>query len=140
MEAKRVKSRKTDTTLTDCEVVIMKVIWAKDYDIALTEILNDVNERYHKDWKPQTVSTFLTRLVKKEYLQMYRSGRTFLYHPLIGELDYGRIQIEKCADLWKNNDAYLFLSALHKQRKIRPEEAARIRELLDSPDVVEFEE
>lgn len=120
--------------LTECEVVIMKCIWAKDYDLALPEILADVNIKYNKSWKPQTVSTFLNRLVKKDFLNMYRQGRTFLYHPLVEELTYGEEQIEKCADLWSKNDADLFLSALNKQRKLRKDEVQRIRELLDNEE------
>lgn len=120
--------------LTECEVVVMKCIWETDHDMALPEIMNMVNNRYHKEWKPQTVSTFLTRLVKKDFLNMYRQGRSFLYHPLVGEQVYGEGQITKCADLWCNNDADLYLSALNKQRKLKKEEIDRIRALIDQLD------
>ena len=120
--------------LTECEVVVMKCIWETDHDMALPEIMNMVNSRYHKEWKPQTVSTFLTRLVKKDFLNMYRQGRSFLYHPLVEERAYGEGQITKCADLWCNNDADLYLSALNKQRKLKKEEIDRIRALIDQLD------
>ncbi len=120
--------------LTECEVVVMKCIWETDHDMALPEIMSKVNTRYHKEWKPQTVSTFLTRLVKKDFLNMYRQGRSFLYHPLVEEQEYGKGQITKCADLWYNNDADLFLSALNKQRKLKKEEIERIRALIDELD------
>ena len=120
--------------LTECEVVVMKCIWETDHDMALPEIMSMVNSRYHKEWKPQTVSTFLTRLVKKDFLNMYRQGRSFLYHPLVEERAYGEGQITKCADLWCNNDADLFLSALNKQRKLKKEEIDRIRALIDQLD------
>lgn len=120
--------------LTECEVVIMKVIWSKGHDVSLSEILEAVNSRYNKNWKPQTVSTFLTRLVKKEFLTMYRQGRAFLYRPMVSELAYGEEQIEKCADLWSNNSADLFISALNKQRKLRKDEVQRIRAILDSEE------
>ena len=119
---------------SECEVVVMKCIWETDHDMALPEIMNMVNNRYHKEWKPQTVSTFLTRLVKKDFLNMYRQGRSFLYHPLVEEQVYGEGQITKCADLWCNNDADLYLSALNKQRKLKKEEIDRIRALIDQLD------
>ena len=120
--------------LTECEVSVMKCIWEADHDMALPEILNMVNTRNHKIWKPQTVSTFLTRLVKKDFLSMYRQGRSFFYHPLIEELDYGEGQINKCAELWCNNDADLFLSAMSMQRRLRKDEIQRIRALIDELD------
>lgn len=47
------------------------------------EIMQRVNDKYHKQWKPQTVSTFLAHLVQKGYLRHYRQGRTFLYQILV---------------------------------------------------------
>ena len=49
--------------LTKCESQVMMIIWSTDYDMALPEIMDLVNHRYQKSWKPQTVSTFLTRCV-----------------------------------------------------------------------------
>ena len=120
--------------LTECAVLVMNCIWETDHDMALPEIMGKIRDRFQKDWKPQTVSTFLTRLVKKDFLNMYRQGRSFLYHPLVEEQEYGKGQIAKCADLWYNNDADLFLSALNKQRKLKKEEIERIRALIDELD------
>ena len=120
--------------LTDCEVVVMKCIWDADHDMALPEILDKVNGKHGKNWKPQTVSTFLTRLVKKDFLDMYRQGRAFLYQPLVKELDYGEGEIQKCAELWSNNSPEIFLSALNKSRKLKPDEVERIQTLIDELD------
>lgn len=50
-----------------------------------------VNERYNHAWKPQTVSTFLHRALKKGYLEGYRKGRQVLYVPSV---EYG-IELKK---------------------------------------------
>ena len=71
--------------LTECELQVMKVIWRNEGEMNLQEILKEVTLKYGKDWRPQTVSTFLARLVKKGYLNVYRSGRTFLYTPIVEE-------------------------------------------------------
>lgn len=121
-----------EKSITECEVMVMKCIWFRESACTASGILVDLEERYQKRWKPQTISTFLRRLVDKGYLSMERSGRTFLYTPLVSELDYGSEQIEKCAEFWSANDADLFLAARNRQRPITTEEAARIRALLDS--------
>ncbi len=69
--------------LTECEQQVMKVIWDSGAELSLMEIVRSVNDKYHKDWKPQTVSTFLARLVRKGYLRYYRQGRLFFYQVLI---------------------------------------------------------
>ena len=55
----------------------MKTVWDAERDLDLTDITQRVNEAYNKKWRPQTVSTFLARLVKKGYLRHYRQGRVF---------------------------------------------------------------
>lgn len=120
-----------ERSMTECEVMVMKCIWFKERACTASEILVDLEERYKKCWKPQTISTFLRRLVDKGYLSMKRSGRTFFYTPLVSELAYGKEQIKKCAELWSGNEADLYLAALQAQRPIREEEAARIRKLLE---------
>ena len=55
--------------LTDCEQLVMKTVWDAAEELSLMEIMQRVNDKYHKKWKPQTLSTFLEMLVKKGYLR-----------------------------------------------------------------------
>lgn len=121
-------------TVTDCELLVMKVIWESKEKLALPGIVERVNKKYSREWKPQTVSTFLARLVRKEFLQMTRSGRLFLYTPLVAQEDYRGEVIEECVDFWSNSDAGSFLCALHEKRKLRPDEVETIKGLLDDLD------
>ena len=61
--------------ISACEKLVMKVIWDSTEELALQEVMDGVNHENGKNWKPQTVSTFLSRLVKKGFLNMYRKGR-----------------------------------------------------------------
>lgn len=94
--------------LTKCESQVMMVIWKTDHDMALPEIMDLVNRRYKKTWKPQTVSTFLTRLVKKNALNMYRQGRSFLYHPTISREETFKDLLSELIDIWCDKN-YLVL-------------------------------
>ena len=55
--------------ISACEKLVMKVIWDSTEELALQEVMDGVNHENGKNWKPQTVSTFLSRLVKKGFLQ-----------------------------------------------------------------------
>lgn len=126
--------RKDKTTLTDCEQLVMKVIWNSSEELTLPDIVKAVNETYQKEWKPQTVSTFLARLVKKNFLQSYRSGRTFFYQSLVSEKAYGNRMIENCVEFWGNNNAGDLLCALNEERKLRADEVDKIKELINELD------
>ena len=101
--------------LTNCEEIVMKTVWDADRELDLAGITQRVNETYHKDWKPQTVSTFLARLVRKGYLRNYRQGRVFYYQILVLQKDYLGEMAERFAEFWKQENVNVFLAALEKQ-------------------------
>ena len=90
--------------ISTCEKFVMKVIWDSTEDLALQDIMGKVNEENEKSWKPQTVSTFLSRLVKKGFLSMYRKGRYCYYVPLIEQEEYCESQIQRMATLFFGGD------------------------------------
>lgn len=120
--------------LTYCEQIVMKAIWDAEDELSLMDILERVNNKYHKDWKSQTVSTFLARLVNKGYLKSYRSGRVFFYQILISLEEYkGQLTCEYI-DFWNNGNADEFLSALMKERQLRQDEIERIRKFVEKQE------
>ncbi len=117
--------------LTDCEVLVMKVIWHSEEALSIQEITGAVNATYDKDWKVQTVSTFLSKMVKKGYLDMQRKGRYFFYYPLVTEEEYGGREIKKCVELWSDGKIDGLLAAFTRTHKLTEEERKRIGEMLD---------
>lgn len=101
--------------LTNCEEIVMKTVWDAERELDLSDITQIVNEVYHKEWKPQTVSTFLARLVRKGYLKHYRQGRVFYYQILVPQKDYLGKMAERFAAFWKQENVDIFLEALEKQ-------------------------
>lgn len=116
--------------LTDCEQQVIMCIWDTENDMSLLQIVDMVNARFGKNWKPQTVSTFLSRLVKKDCLSMYRVGRQFFYHPAVEKKEFGVDAVTDCVRSWCGNDASVFLTMLKEGRGISPEEAAALKEFV----------
>ena len=98
--------------LTTAESMVMKTIWDHPHEMALQEIMKLTNETYGKDWKPQTVSTYIAKLVKKGFLRMNQSGRNATYEIIIPELSYQQEQSRKFVKFWNpcQNVAYKLLS------------------------------
>lgn len=122
--------------MTPSEELVMKVIWEADAELGLMEIRQRVNDKYHKHWKPQTVSTFLARLTRKRYLRCYRSGRVFYYQILVEFEDFQPYHAQKYLEFWHNGDAANMLASIMRQRQLTADEIAGIQELLaDSKSV-----
>lgn len=68
--------------LTESEKITMKCVWDIGDGARLSRIMTLANDKYGKEWKPQTVSTFLGKLVRKGFVEQYRDGRYFYYRIL----------------------------------------------------------
>ena len=86
--------------LPDSEEVVMSIIWGSDDAPDLAAVREKAAGRYGKDWKPQTISTLLCRLVRKGFLSSYRKGRYTYYVPLIRREDYCESMVQRMSDLF----------------------------------------
>lgn len=116
--------------LTSCEELVMKIVWDAAEELSLMDVVYRVNEIHHKAWKPQTVSTFLARLVSKQYLRHYRQGRVFYYQVLIPLEEYTARLTNDFVEIWGHGNADEFLKDLMRIRPLRAEEIEKIKILL----------
>lgn len=123
-----------DHTLSESELYIMKVIWRSEEALSLSEIVEHVQKDYQKNWKPQTVSVFLGRIVKKALLTSKRQGRQFFYYPMITEEEYRKKEAAKCVDMLSDGRADVFFAALSQARNLTREEQDKIRGILNELD------
>lgn len=123
-----------DYTLSDSELFVMKIIWRSEESLSLQEIAERVNRVYGKNWKPQTVSVFLGRIVKKNLLVSKRQGRQFYYYPTISEEEYRKKETVKCVDILGDGKADIFFAALSQARNLTKEEKEKIRGILNEMD------
>lgn len=68
-------------TLTEAEEEIMIKIWETGFPVTSSMLLSAFHET--KRWKSQTINTFLTRLVDKNYLSVEKRGVTNHYTALV---------------------------------------------------------
>lgn len=103
--------------ISRCEEEIMIVIWSCEDAPDLQQVLNKVNEKFKHKWKPQTVSTFLSRLKTKGYLTAQRVGRYSYYYPEITLEQYREERIKETIELYYNGNAILLLEQIEDIRK-----------------------
>ena len=71
--------------ISEAEHQVMKVIW-NDNPITAMEIIKKLTKI--TDWKPNTIKTFINRLLKKGAVGYEKSGKEYNYYPLIEEADF----------------------------------------------------
>lgn len=107
--------------LTECEQLVMKTVWDAAEELGLMDITQRVNDKYHKDWKPQTVSTFLARLGAKGYLVNYRQGRVFFYRVLVPMEEYRAQLTHDYVDFWYRGNIDEFIDCCRGKDRIDQE-------------------
>ncbi len=116
--------------LTDSEKVTMKSVWDLGDGARLAQILNIACEKYGKKWKPQTVSTFLGKLVRKGFVEQYREGRYFYYHILVDKHEYRCRIMREDMEFWNDGDMDQFIDELLDDRTFSPEQRKQLTDRL----------
>ena len=85
--------------LSECEEMILSILLNSDDDLTLTEIMEKAKSRFQKEWKMQTVATFMKRMEEKEYISSYRVGRYSHYKPEIKLCDFREQKFREMQEL-----------------------------------------
>ena len=117
--------------LTKAELLVMKSIWEMGDGKTLQEIVDYTNTHSNKEWKPQTVSTYLAKLCLKNYIQMKRAGRTITYEILITEEDYKSEQAREFVAFWNNGSLKQFITAFYKDEPASKDEIEELRNAIE---------
>lgn len=91
-------------SLSGCEEMVLSIVFDSESAPDLAEVMDRANKKFNKTWKPQTVSTFLSRLVLKGFLTSYREGRYSYYEPTVSRDEYCAAEAARMADLFFNGD------------------------------------
>ena len=117
--------------LTKSEEEIMELLWETDRKMSSKEILDHFNEHWGKDWKKQTLNTFLAKLLQAGFIDRISKDRKYLYVPLITRMEYKQKGAERFIRDSYSGSFMKFVSALSGGEMISKEEAEEIRKLLE---------
>lgn len=113
--------------LSDTEMELMEVIWECDPPVTSTELLRIFAGR-GKEWKAQTISTFLSRLIDKGMLEATRDGRTNKYVPLLSPKDYKLAEAQHVLDGLYQGSVKNLIAALYDGDKLSDEDIAELKQ------------
>lgn len=116
--------------LTESEKIIMKCVWDLGDGARLSRILSLANDKYDKEWKAQTVSTFLGKLVLKGYLEQYRKGRYYCYRILVDKKAYRCSELADNIRFWDDGDISFFISVLLDERTFSSKQREELKKAI----------
>ena len=117
--------------ISDAELEIMKVIWAKEDGPALFAYLTDELAARGKPWQKNTLITLLNRLVNKGFLRARKTGRRNEYTALVSENEYQTAQTRRFRDKIYEGSAKGLVSNLIQGDLLPDEEYEELKRLLE---------
>lgn len=115
-------------SITDSEWIVMREFWARG-EANSAEVITALGKTQH--WKPPTIMTLITRLVKKGALGFERQGREYRYRPLVDETHCAHAVSKSLVDRVFGGRIAPMLACFLDKQKLSKKDIAELRELLD---------
>ena len=120
--------------LSATEYELMECFWDNPGEKSFKEILEYFNNVKGKNWKKQTLSTFLTILQNRGYLKADMSRKKYLYSPTRQREEHVTSWLRKlCSDFF-GDSLGRFLTAFSGGQQLSDKDAQELREYLDQYD------
>lgn len=101
--------------LSDTEEDLMNFIWQQNRPFKSNELLEFFNKHEGREWKPQTLATFLSRLVDKGLLSIERVGRSNIYTPKLTLKEYKKREAQSVLNTMYQGSIKNFLATLYDE-------------------------
>lgn len=116
--------RKTNQ-ISDSELELMKIIWAKGGRALYADLMNEL-EKKENTWNKNTVLTLLSRLMEKGLLQTNKIGRKNEYQAIITEQQYVASQTKHFLDKLYRGNAKGLVSTLVEEEYLSSDDFAEL--------------
>ncbi|MCZ8521901.1 MULTISPECIES: BlaI/MecI/CopY family transcriptional regulator [Paenibacillus] len=113
--------------ISESEWAVMKVIWGSA-PITAEEIKLRLPE--DNEWSEGTVRTFVNRLLKKGAIGFEKSGRTYLYYPLVSEQECVRSESRSFLKRVFGGAADLMMTNFLEEVQLSDQEIERLQRML----------
>lgn len=117
--------------LSETEYEIMEVLWNSEVPMSASQILSYFAEHRNKEWKAQTLATFLSRLTQKGLLTSQREGRVPYYWPIKTCEEYQKSNAQRILDTLYGGSIKNFFAALYGESQMSEEDREALKQWLD---------
>jgi predicted transcriptional regulator len=122
-------ARRRSPTLTDGEARLMGVLWQKQ-KATVAEVVAALRSRKAPTYS--TVQTMLRILESKGYVAHEKTGRAFLYRPLVDQREARRSALSHLVSRLFDGSPSLLVRNVLEDEHIDPAELERLRKLIET--------
>jgi predicted transcriptional regulator len=108
----------------------LQYLWSQEEPRNFSQLLTHFNEVAGKNWKKQTLNTFLLRLRKKGFVEAKPVGTKICYIPTISSEEYYHRYARQIVDNSFDSSLKSFVCAFSGNQKISPQEKDELMEFL----------
>ena len=116
--------------LTAVEVELMELFWNASEPLSFREVMDYVTTVLNKDWKKQTLNTYLSNMQKAGLIQAERSDYRYRYMAACTKDGYVQQWTQKLVEDSFDNSIGNFVAAFTGGQKLSEEEAEKLRKLI----------
>lgn len=117
-------------TISKTELQIMEVLWETKEPKTLAQLLTFFKEEKEKNWKTQTMATFLVRLSEKGLIKSKKQGRGKIYWAAITKEEFEQAKAKGILDVLYQGSIKNFLTALYGGKTVSTEEIEDLKKWL----------
>ena len=114
--------------ISDAEWLIMKVLW-EESPLNTTKIIEVLKSS--SDWKPKTIHTLISRLVKKGALGILNNTVQHEFYPLVKKEDCVMEETKSFVQKAYDGSFYKLIANFIKEDKMSLTEIKKLREMFD---------
>lgn len=116
--------------LTKTEEQIMELLWTAEAPMTFREIMDVATSEWKKEWKVQTLNTFLLGLQKMELVGAEKGASCNLYYALCTKEQHIHNWTKKMVAECYDNSLGRFMAAFIGDGKLSEEETSELKKLL----------
>lgn len=116
--------------LSHTEKEIMELLWRSEEPLSFREILDYANETWKKNWKKQTLNTYLLNMQKAGLIGSERGKVYQVYFPMCTKEEHIQKWTRKLVKETFEGSLYSFVVAFTGGEKLSEEEAMELKKLI----------
>lgn len=117
--------------LTDTEYEIMLIFWERKGALTFREIQQICSTELKKDWKKQTLNTYLSKLVSLGLLVVKKEGTKNKYHAVVKKKDFMNHWLNALCDSVFQGSIYDLVLTYAGTKPINKKEVEKLKKLID---------
>lgn len=118
--------------ISEAEWEVMKVFWSQPCPCTANEVFAALAGA--TDWKPNTVRTLITRLVKKKALGFKEERRIYYYYPLVSEHECVRAETKSFVNRVLGGAMKPLLATFLQDEDLTREEIQELKKILEAKE------